>query len=1098
MSKNNETVLNLMKHPSNVQHRILSDMEGHIGDGRTVTSPNNVVSHLVESFSNISANLVHDVTHNLEQTFPKRALDRESLFKHMSDFDYIGLFASPVSTFIELTIKMDIFNNEALRDEAIGSYRITIPSGSIFNIGGYSFTLHHDIELLRNSDVGVVTARHTTQYNPIYSIVNRELESRVFEYAGVSMVAIKIPVQQFSREFFTEDLYKDTPFSKIYTYDNKFYAIRISTNKTYSDDSDAIIRDVHGTDWTELHQTLSSEIYDPSINKRPTAIINVDDFANSIKVTIPYIYISSGVMGSKLKLEILNSRGKVDIDLTNVFNQEIAAKFPSTGNKEIDKFVTPLSSGTDLTIMAMEERVVGGTDGLDFDRLRNRIIYDTFQDQLLVTPLDLEAFYTDRGFAITKFKDGITSRIYFAHKELYDLSGSIVAAGNIRSVINTGLIEAHAYAGIHRFEDKSISILPSTKYRYDTSADIVIPMTDNEVNELENEIYVKNYDRINSNTFTYSPFITNITLSGDVPIGATYDVEAPIINAFNFIAEAVGDIDATVDDTTLSIYDQSIRFDNDTNSYVLDAELLLIDLSGGSEQIHPNDVKVALVCTDAYGATCHKFSDDVPANVVFDPSTSKYTFSITMGTDYHFTGNKNINLIMADDEAHPIPFKSDFQLVCYIDERVNKSLANATTYPVIQGFLPITSYLANTEICKCIKEIFNGIDIVYDKVKSLQHTEPILARYETTAYWRDTSDLILHGEDGDTVKLVTLFSEGDPIYGDTIVDTIDVVRENINVDDYVLLSSDIGDDNIYPVKVTDNILDIMLANFDETHMFKKLDPENIVSDDDEYVDGTHFIIGCSDASIPDGTTITDDNIATLVATTGIIMNGYNNSEIGDPIYSNLDMVMDSDREIHYRVDMPHFSLRPLYGDMTNYANYGSNTISAENDYLKSIRTLVIANCDEVSVSKDRLLPNTEIYYRISRSIGLGLFKSGAISVAPHNLEIAVGFKLYVQRHVVIDDNIRSSMAKTIDSIINKNVINTHFSMTGVTKEILSLIGDAVVSIDVIGIDGDTNIQTLIHAEEGNILNIKQKLIASDNKPEIVRDISIFFIIADVD
>ena len=118
MSENNNDILELIKHPNTVQHRILSGMENYVAGGKVITSPNNVTSHLVESFANTSANLMHDVSHNLEQTFPKRAVDRESLFKHMSDYDYVGLFATPASTFINMTLKLDMFTE---LEDGVGS-----------------------------------------------------------------------------------------------------------------------------------------------------------------------------------------------------------------------------------------------------------------------------------------------------------------------------------------------------------------------------------------------------------------------------------------------------------------------------------------------------------------------------------------------------------------------------------------------------------------------------------------------------------------------------------------------------------------------------------------------------------------------------------------------------------------------------------------------------------------------------------------------------------------------------------------------------------------------------------------------------------------
>ena len=153
MSTANDTVIDMYSNPAIVQSSMLNDMQNRITGGKPIVDGNNVCSFLMEAFSSSTAELTRGIINEFESLYPVRAQIPAHLYKHMSDFDYIGLYATPATTYIEIILRKDHLLSEAV--SVNDNYKkVVIPRTSKFTLDQYEFSLYYPIEIRINKERG--------------------------------------------------------------------------------------------------------------------------------------------------------------------------------------------------------------------------------------------------------------------------------------------------------------------------------------------------------------------------------------------------------------------------------------------------------------------------------------------------------------------------------------------------------------------------------------------------------------------------------------------------------------------------------------------------------------------------------------------------------------------------------------------------------------------------------------------------------------------------------------------------------------------------------------------------------------------------------
>jgi hypothetical protein len=164
------------------------------------------------------------------------------------------------------------------------------------------------------------------------------------------------------------------------------------------------------------------------------------------------------------------------------------------------------------------------------------------------------------------------------------------------------------------------------------------------------------------------------------------------------------------------------------------------------------------------------------------------------------------------------------------------------------------------------------------------------------------------------------------------------------------------------------------------------------------------------------------------------------------------------------------------------------------EFMKTLSRVVTDYVATVTEFKSRILESTDVYFRPTRSIGTTSFNLGDGKSVNLNIDLSFEIKFYVPIKVLEDANIRSLIENMTVAVIERHVSLSVISMTDASKELKSLLGDNVTSIDIGGINGTPSLQTLMPTENGIAPMVKLLLtIREDGRFVLKRDIKITFV-----
>jgi hypothetical protein len=447
---------------------------------------------------------------------------------------------------------------------------------------------------------------------------------------------------------------------------------------------------------------------------------------------------------------------------------------------------------------------------------------------------------------------------------------------------------------------------------------------------------------------------------------------------------------------------------------------------------------------------------------------------------------------------------------------------------------PVYRSRISVEFGKHIFELFNGVDIVFDDKEIALWDETIYSRHEQDTFKKDING---NYEYNFSNIFATLNSSNiDDFIGYVIVSTGVLITEenktlcygtNVNIRKVSIIDEYYKDNYKYNTLLDIENLSEISSELKELYVTSNYWIMNL----NETVQWTNqtaltslidnIVIYIEDNLIPyqilTEEIITSLNLSSspkdiiIVArkiTTDISLDAYTTSKtigimsilhnIGDPKVFNTvdDMAGESEpdyetRNISYRVNMLHINSRLLFGDLFRYAGY-----KTKDEYIQNIKNTILDHCSLVKTVKNRLLPNTDIYYRPSKTIGTGKFKTESSSIIDHPLEFGMELKIYVSRIVIGNSLLLQSIKNSIVNIIINNTTKTIFSITDIVEEIYRAHSDVIHSVDIVGLIVNgvaTSTQTLIYIDNGDSLNLKQELkyvANSNNLPTIEHAVNI--------
>ena len=716
-------LISTLRNPTNIAAKALNEIESRLNGTITIADPNAPFCHLLEFGSSIAAQVINAMDAKLPALYPKRAENMEDLYGHMSDFDYLRMYSTPARSALRMFLPKKFLLDNAVEYNA-NYKKLVIPSDTTFLVAKYNFGIYYPIEILINNYTGSFTVAYdTSESNPLHVLSKNIVDKYEIQYMGVDYLILDFPIYQFSKSTIVETIVSSTGFVKSINYNDKFYALRVFNYK-------------NGT-YTELAQTQSKIVYDATV---PTLYLQVHPDKNKIVLNIPQVYFDNGMMGSKLLIEVYTTVGALDIDTSNLLDTDIGVTY--NNNARTDSTFTNIFKNMpyDTILQLSGDRITGGSNAISVSTLRQRVIQDTLYDRVPISEADISVMLEDNGFYVHKSLDNVTDRIYYAYKVIRDSTGSIVPSTTIPlKLLGTDVTDGKHSTLVNCSADSSVTILPTTIYKYNQDANCAIPLVDDELNKLVSLDKDVLATTLNTAGYLKSPYHVRVSMNGNYPRADTYNLMTPTVDKIIFVEDNY--------ETTYKLVSYAATINHDNIGYY--EVTLSVSASDDVTNLSVNDILLyVMVKSDDkwVGTTCEYVS--------FNPATNIFIYKFKIPTTYHLTLDNKIGVTYTNDEdtytnyEYLINLVSDFHVV-YM---VSRSAVTDVSEPVDSIITGVPDqykqlYIGLSRQYFTITLGTNINNVIYNNVEVTLGANTY-ARYETNIPAKYTEDVYEKDENG--------------------------------------------------------------------------------------------------------------------------------------------------------------------------------------------------------------------------------------------------------------------------------------------------------------------------------------------------------------
>lgn len=783
VSSDDSQILQLMRNPTNLQIKLIEHLESKLLGGNAVLNdPNSVAMHLIEGFSCVTADYAFATQMASERRLPARVQSMSDLYLHMSDYDYVGCFATPSQATITIGLDKEYILNHGVLEN--GSYRVVkIPKDTEFTLGNAKFSIYYPIliQVDERTKIPLVTYDVSEQH-PLMGLESNRLNFIEQSYLNYNLVLINLTIYQFTRTTKTVTLDKTIGFSETYQYTDKFYAVRLFT-------------DYNGSK-IELGQTFTQENYDAT---KPTARIQVMPDTKKVAINIPQTYFNQGFIGSKLYIELYTTLGDVILNVGNIPLDQMKVNF-KLDKTTTDDYTKCMMYNPTLLVNVTSSVTSGGGDGYTYEEIRQRVINDSFHTKAQITPTDISNYYADYNIKVERYEDNLTNLIYFAYKTFSDTDGQPVQSTNTYLSIAPDAYDT--VSSITRNPDNSLTILPSTWFKYVDGEDKAIPLTNDEVSylsELDSESLINEF---NNNSYVRTPFHIRLGKSSAYPVATSYNLMQPVIEKITVTEDNPESL------AQMLIIGESITHQQNGQGGYLVKFIIKKDLLD----------EVPLEAQNVWLYTTSSENVIVGCEAVYTGVVDGYAiYQIEFTTSYWLDSEGNLEFTNVTDGLttlnHSIPLEATWHAVFMCNQEYFPDVDTPTH--MLQG-VPTTTYRDKIVLLRqsmvinfghCIDDVvFNHINLTWTKQSYQRHEIDVFEVYPETTYICDAQGIPILDENGElqvehTKGDTIIGDDGNPVYkykkGDIYLDTN---GQPVKIDDRVneyLIQAPVFDGKLY-------------------------------------------------------------------------------------------------------------------------------------------------------------------------------------------------------------------------------------------------------------------------------------------------------------
>lgn len=510
-------ILSYQYDPTRIASRMLDLISESVdGNFQILVDPSNPFAKIIDSQVVLTTAFLEKDAINTNRQYERLAQTQEELFLHMSDIDYKDRFATPAKAPWTILMPKDEAISRMVDDPATNSKKLVIPRNSYYTVGDVVFSQQYPIVISQQTHGGIQVLYDRSKPSPLQELETNVVKSTIRNVRGVEWLMIEFDVLQFKINNSFGDLSAAKEFTKTIPLDDYFYYARIYYQS--------------GEDWVEMETTHSQQVYDIT---KPTAVLTVVD--KQVQVRIPQVYTNTGTLKGKLRMDIYQTKGAIQMNMATVMGDEFGATWEAYDKKDETPYVAPIRSFHQI-IPYSDALVSGGSGPLPFLDLRSRVINRTSSAdrQLPITNVQLEDTLKDIGYEMVRDVDNLTNRVLLATRSMPSPIDPklITAAASSMATLSVKMTEAVALDTVID-NGKSITILPTTLYRNVGGVTSMVPSA--QAAALYNLPPDKLALAVTGGGYTYSPFHYVLDTTGVEFDTRAYYLDSPMATVKNFI-----------------------------------------------------------------------------------------------------------------------------------------------------------------------------------------------------------------------------------------------------------------------------------------------------------------------------------------------------------------------------------------------------------------------------------------------------------------------------------------------------------------------------------------------------------------------------------
>lgn len=452
----------------------------------------------------------------LRREFPSLAEQPKDLVDHMSDWDFVNMFASPPTEPFLVFIGLEAFKRAAVRDETEKCVKIVIPRDTYIKKEGRIFTLHYPI-VIRLFDVGNLEVSYDASIPSNFQALETNIiANKILKTPDDAMfITFEIPVMQVEINRYTDTTSAGQRFERVYPFTNQFYHARAWYRNSSTNN-----------EWLEMNTTHGHLNYD---RRNPTLLLTLEEGA--LVVRLPQVYMVDNKLLGDIAVDIYTTMGsnnerlpddRYDIDFRSL-DPSKNTQYTPQALSEFPRWASPLGILT------------GGKDGLTFEQKRSRVVHNsTGPQELPITPAQIQARLENEGFNIERNVDTVTERIFHANRKLPPPSNKrLITAANIG--IHTFITEEEQLVNnpYVRMNGNVWTFSPKNLYEFENG--IIRLIHRDEIEAINQRELSAKVATLNNRKFLYTPFHYVLDNSDSEFDLRAYYIDKPTPGLINFV-----------------------------------------------------------------------------------------------------------------------------------------------------------------------------------------------------------------------------------------------------------------------------------------------------------------------------------------------------------------------------------------------------------------------------------------------------------------------------------------------------------------------------------------------------------------------------------